>query len=420
MKDPYANFVATTFHNGLRVYASELPDVGWEAVACIVYAGAADDPKGKKGLAHFTEHLVSKNIPGVPYDNAREFFSQQGGSVSFGRTGYSCTVYEFFSSTDPALFQKALTIFGSMLFGSSLSEFIDRERRVIQGEYNKNFPVQLPFDRLRWRREALFSGHPSLDGFTDSLGTLDSIAAIDKGDVQAFYDTYYVPANVAVVAIGGLSCAQVFRALAREIGFSRSESGVSNHTRKRSWNIPTPSVSSREIRLGDYITTPINSGEYLTGVALPLDLNYDALRLLSKMIYQILFEEFRQKRSWVYEVKMSMVFFRDVRECTIGFMGLRSEVIGKTDELVDECIAQVADASDLFMKVYQTAIAELYMRDQSGRGIRDGAVDDLVEFNKIYTREEDVWGRRAVTFNDVKKLLPLLQRSRRWTFLAHP
>ena len=145
MWDPYAEFESAVLPNGLTVYASHWPDRPWETISFLVHTGASSDPVGLEGVAHFVEHMVSKNTV-VPYDDIRSFFEVCGGYASLGTTGYPYTTYEFFVPTDATILSQALNIFGNMLFQAMLEQFLERERSVITGEFRQSYPAQLPLD----------------------------------------------------------------------------------------------------------------------------------------------------------------------------------------------------------------------------------------------------------------------------------
>ena len=62
MYDPYADFEKATLPNGLQVYAAYWPDRPWQYVGFVLHSGANTDPEDLPGVAHFVEHLVSRNI----------------------------------------------------------------------------------------------------------------------------------------------------------------------------------------------------------------------------------------------------------------------------------------------------------------------------------------------------------------------
>ena len=72
MYDPYAEFTKHVLPNELEVH-SIFWDRPWIGMEIVVHSGGREDPVVMPGLAHFVEHVVNRNIPGMEYDKAKEF-----------------------------------------------------------------------------------------------------------------------------------------------------------------------------------------------------------------------------------------------------------------------------------------------------------------------------------------------------------
>ncbi|MBI5816885.1 MAG: insulinase family protein [Candidatus Yonathbacteria bacterium] len=157
MWDPYAEFETAVLPNGLTVHAAHWSGRPWEAMGFLVHTGAEHDPIGLEGLAHFVEHMVSKNAS-IPYKDIKTFFVGSGGSVDLGTTGYPYTHYRFFVPADKNILAGAFSIFGHMLLSAKLERFIERERQVIVGEFHRRYPVKFKFDLDMRKRKMLHAG----------------------------------------------------------------------------------------------------------------------------------------------------------------------------------------------------------------------------------------------------------------------
>src|SRR5271166_5448152 len=76
---PAAQIANFTLANGLQVVV--IPDRRAPVVTHMVWYrnGAADDPPGKSGIAHFLEHLMFKGTKSHPKGEFSEFVSEGGG-----------------------------------------------------------------------------------------------------------------------------------------------------------------------------------------------------------------------------------------------------------------------------------------------------------------------------------------------------
>ena len=81
-----------TLANGLEVVV--IPDRRAPVVTHMVWYrnGAADDPLGKSGIAHFLEHLMFKGTKSHPNGEFSEFISEVGGQEN-AFTGNDFTAY---------------------------------------------------------------------------------------------------------------------------------------------------------------------------------------------------------------------------------------------------------------------------------------------------------------------------------------
>ena len=180
MWDPYAEFESTILPNGLTIYATHWQGRPWQAMGFVIHSGAEQDPIGLEGLAHFTEHAVTNNA-NISFTAINEFFNDQGGKVRLGTTGFAFTKWDFFLPLDKKLLSKTFSIFGHMLLMEKIEKFIERERQIIIGEFDRSFTTKVALD-LAWKRQkALFTG-TFLERFVNPVGTPESIKRINQNE----------------------------------------------------------------------------------------------------------------------------------------------------------------------------------------------------------------------------------------------
>ena len=92
MSRPRRQVVHFTLKNGLEVVV--IPDHRAPVVTHMIWYrnGAADDPPGKSGIAHFLEHLMFKGTKAHPKGEFSEFISEVGGQEN-AFTGNDFTAY---------------------------------------------------------------------------------------------------------------------------------------------------------------------------------------------------------------------------------------------------------------------------------------------------------------------------------------
>lgn len=186
-----------TLANGLRVVCVEMPHLHAAELAIYLKVGGRNDPPGREGLSHFLEHILFRGTAEFPSSLAIESAFEIIGGAPNAATDAESTYY--YSRVHPDSFRRGMEIFASMLT-KPLLKGIDIEKRIIAEEAREDLNEQgdevnpdTIVSRMLWPRHPL--GMPT-------IGTLASIAAIDRSDLEAHLRNYYVPANAVLVVSG--------------------------------------------------------------------------------------------------------------------------------------------------------------------------------------------------------------------------
>lgn len=416
MYDPYAEFTKHILPNGLEVH-SVFWDRPWIGMEIVVHSGGREDPVAIPGLAHFVEHVVSRNIPNREFDQWKEFFETCGGRAEFGSTNYLSTRYKFGVPADLATFRKALTIFGSMLLGARIEKDVERERKVILREFNQRYPF---LEKLEWDmgiRRALFRGH-RLETWNRPLGRPEGFLSATEADLQGFYDKHYVPANISLVIIGGLSTNEVIAELERS-PFGMRKDGTRNQIPKPFTQLPTPTERNKTVKLSDHVSFKFDQTEYKATWAFPMSFPHQARRVFDQVLGKILFDEIREKRGLAYSIGTDYTDFQDVYEYEIGGR-ISPEATPHIDELVRKCIEMVPSRQDLFDRKLKSLKQRCLMIDLAGQGLAGNAAAVLASDHRIIPMQE-VWDDlQKVRFEQMAEATSLLSFERHYTFIICP
>ena len=193
--------------NGMRVIIKSEPY--WRAVALglVVRSGGRNDPAGKAGLAHLVEHLLFE--PSLPGKSLSLSVEDLGGYVS-AATGADSTqiTLAVASQFAPDLMrQLSATAFKAQFTG----EQVDAEKQLILHEMDNRF-TSLGARLVAMGFDLAFTQHPYR---FPVIGSRESVTSLTLEDAKQFYSTHYVPANVALIAVGDLDPTAFF-ALARQ------------------------------------------------------------------------------------------------------------------------------------------------------------------------------------------------------------
>ena len=200
-----------TLLNCLRVVCVEMPHLHAAELAVYLKVGGRNDPYGKTGLSHFLEHMLFRGTQDFASSLEIENAFEAVGGAPNAATDAESTCY--YSRIHPDHVRRGMEIFASMLL-KPLLVGIDIEKRIITEEAREDLNEQgieinpdTIASRLLWPRHPL--GLPT-------IGTLESIAGIDREDLEEHLQRFYRPGNAVVVVSGPVRSHEVF-ACAEEI-----------------------------------------------------------------------------------------------------------------------------------------------------------------------------------------------------------
>jgi len=172
--------------------------------------GAADDPEGQSGLAHFLEHMLFKRTKTLPEGEFSRIVARNGGRhnafTSADYTGYYQTVA---ADRLPLMMQ----LEADRMVNLELDEQdVLSERDVVLEERSMRIDNQ-PLALLREKMAAaLFEEHPY---GIPIIGWRRELEKLSLENVREFYRKYYNPANAILIVAGDVTPDQV-RALAEK------------------------------------------------------------------------------------------------------------------------------------------------------------------------------------------------------------
>jgi len=170
-----------------------------------VDVGSLAEEEDELGLAHFLEHMAFNGSRNFPAGTLIEWFQRHG--MSFGadtnaHTSFSETVYKLdLPNADPETIREGLKVLRDFADGLTLAaEEIEREKGVIDGEERER-------DSAAWRvqvkeLDVLFDGTRIAERLP--IGKSEVRARFTAEGVRAFYEKWYRPDAMTLVAVGDL------------------------------------------------------------------------------------------------------------------------------------------------------------------------------------------------------------------------
>lgn len=196
-----------TLTNGLRVVCVEMPHLHSAELAIYLKVGGRNDPPGREGLSHFLEHALFRGTADFESSMAIESAFEAIGGAPNAATDAESTC--FYSRIHPDRVKSGMEIFASMMQRPLLSG-IEVEKRIIAEEARQDLNEKgdeinpdTIVSRLLWPHHPL--GMPT-------IGTLESISAIDRDDLANHMREFYVPSVAVLVVSGPVRSNDVFAA----------------------------------------------------------------------------------------------------------------------------------------------------------------------------------------------------------------
>ena len=207
------NTESFTLPNGLQVVV--LPNHRVPAVTQMVWykTGAADDPRGKSGIAHFLEHLMFKGTRANPGAAFSALIAQNGGRDN----AFTTEDYTVFHETvakdrlDLAMRLEADRMTGLVLDDSAVLP----ERDVILEERR----MRIDNDPSALLREQAIAGlYLNASYHNPTIGWEHEMRGLGTADALAFYRDWYAPNNAILIVAGDVEAAEVKTLAERHFG----------------------------------------------------------------------------------------------------------------------------------------------------------------------------------------------------------
>jgi len=228
--------------NGMQVVV--IPDHRVPVATHMVWyrAGAADDPWGTSGIAHFLEHLMFKSTKNMKSGEFSRIITGLGGRDN-AQTNYDTTFY--FQRVAKQHLRTVMALEADRMVDLRLvEEEVRSERNVIQEERRSSVdgnPVRILDEQMQ---AALYLNHPY---GRPALGWMEEMSKLSRQDAVTFYKRFYTPNNAVLVVAGDVTPEEVRSLAQTTYGLIKRSTDLAPHNRPKE---PEP-VAARRVRLED-------------------------------------------------------------------------------------------------------------------------------------------------------------------------
>jgi predicted Zn-dependent peptidase len=181
--------------NGLQLIGETSPSARSVAVGFFVRTGSRDETPAESGVSHFLEHMMFKGTPRRTAFDVNLDFDRIGASYN-AYTSEENTVY--YAALLPEYLDRGIDILADILRPSLRDDDFDMEKKVILEEIEmyEDQPGSVAWDRAR---RLYYGAHPLGNSV---LGTKESVGALSRAQMHAYFARRYAANNILVSAAG--------------------------------------------------------------------------------------------------------------------------------------------------------------------------------------------------------------------------
>ncbi len=316
--------------SGSDVYFVENHDLPIIDVAVNFPAGSARDTKATSGVAGVTRYMMTLGADGMNEEVITNKFADIG-AILGGELDADRAAFKLRTLTSESA--KALQTFNQILHKPDFPQVVlDREKaRIVSGL--KEAETQPESISSKAFMKALYGAHPySLD----ESGEIDTITAMKRDDLVAFYNTFYSAKSAVIALIGDMTEVQAHK-IADEIAAGLPQGAVvgklpevtfPSATNNQSINHPATQahilLGYPGIKRGDVDYFPLYVGNYILGGG----------GFVSRLT-----EEVREKRGLVYSVYSYFMPMAELGPFQIGLQ-TKKEQAGDAMKVVNATVAK--------------------------------------------------------------------------------
>lgn len=201
-------FQRTVLKNGLTIIGEQNPQALSMAAGYFVRTGARDETAEVSGVSHFLEHMLFKGTERRTAEDVNREFDEMGADYN-AFTGEEYTVY--YGAVLPEQQGRLVDLLTDMMHPTLRDEDFDMEKNVILEEIAlyKDRPQFTVVDEAR---STYYKNHPLGQSV---LGSSESIAALKRDQMHAYWQRRYAPNNLLLALTGQFDWEDVVRQVER-------------------------------------------------------------------------------------------------------------------------------------------------------------------------------------------------------------
>ena len=253
------NLISGKLENGIHyyIYKNNKPE-NKAILNLVVKTGSLMEEDNEQGIAHFMEHMAFNGTTKFEKNEMIKYLQSIG--LSFGGdlnayTSFDRTVYKLLVPTTPKELEDGIEVLREWASEATLSpQEIDSEKKVVIEEWRLRQGLAQRLGDVQ--KKALFEGSRYFDRFP--IGLPEIINGADQNLVKGFYQKWYQPENISIVAVGDFDTNQIENFIHKYFNYQGTQKGKTpkEHSLKKLKNKYVV-FSDDEIRYNTFTITKI-------------------------------------------------------------------------------------------------------------------------------------------------------------------
>lgn len=196
-------FTEYDMDNGLHVILHQDNSTPIVTVAVLYHVGAKNEPPGRKGFAHFFEHLMFEGSPNIGRGEYFKIIQAAGGNLNANTSNDRTYYYQTLPSNqlELGLYMES----ERMLHAKIDSAGIATQKEVVKEEKRRSVDNQ-PYGTIL--ENILKTTWKGTNYEWTTIGVFEDIEAATEQDFVDFYETFYVPNNATLSIAGDIDINQ--------------------------------------------------------------------------------------------------------------------------------------------------------------------------------------------------------------------
>lgn len=220
------NLISGKLENGIHyyIYKNNKPE-NKAMLNLVVKTGSLMEEDNEQGIAHFMEHMAFNGTTKFEKNEMIKYLQSIG--LSFGGdlnayTSFDRTVYKLLVPTTPKELEDGIEVLREWASEATLSpQEIEAEKKVVIEEWRLRQGLAQRLGDVQ--KKALFEGSRYFDRFP--IGLPEIINGADQNLVKGFYQKWYQPENISIIAVGDFDTNQIENFIHKYFNYQGTQKG---------------------------------------------------------------------------------------------------------------------------------------------------------------------------------------------------